>query len=214
MEHTQTNQVSGGLHTRGLSRLIIYQPVQPDTTSGNRALLGVFAHHVGDVLLHAFILMKRPLSVVLAFFMTSALVSWLFHASQESALSARLCEYPIVSLLPPCTAAGSTPALDHSSPTIRADFAGLAEIQHRALDQLTARAGIGADIALNIKHSELAVRDLIIMIQSSNLTTKDVLAATMMDFVSEARRTSRALQGLSTKIHGTMDRSVCARKHR
>lgn len=168
---------------------------------------------MGDILLHTLILLKKPLSMTLAVSMTfvviSSMLNHLFHASRENTLSS-FCDYPIVSLLPPCVAASTSTDPEKVPLTSRSDFPSLVEIQHRTLDELTTRAGVGADLALNIKHSELAVRDLIIMIQSSNLTVRDILATTMIDFISEARQTSRSLQILSSKIHGTMDRWVLA----
>ncbi|KAI0709983.1 hypothetical protein C8Q76DRAFT_769775 [Earliella scabrosa] len=125
------------------------------------------------------------------------------HARNQST---GLCDYPIVSLLPPCVTSTATSSLSLAPSASRADFPGLVEIQHRALDQLTTKAGAGADLALNIKHAELAVRDLVLMVQTSDLTIKDALASRLLDFVADSRHTARSLQVLSSKVHGTIDR--------
>ncbi|KAI0752998.1 hypothetical protein C8Q80DRAFT_1096010 [Daedaleopsis nitida] len=150
--------------------------------------------------------MKKPLSWALATSFTTALsvfiLSYVLRVAQVNVKSMSICDYPIISSLPFCAAPATTPT---SILPVHADFPSLMEIQHHALDQLTARAEIGADLALNIKHAELAVRDLIIMVQSSNLPIKDILAATLSDFIAEARQTARGLQVLSSKVQGTMD---------
>ncbi|KAI0742711.1 hypothetical protein C8Q80DRAFT_1109023 [Daedaleopsis nitida] len=117
-------------------------------------------------------------------------------------MSLDFCEYPLVSLFKPSC---PTPVAESTHAPLRADFPGLMEIQHRALDELATRAEMGTELALNIKHAELAVRDLMIMVQSSNIPIKDVLAASLSDFIVEARQTARGLQVLASKVHGTMD---------
>ncbi|TFK81044.1 hypothetical protein K466DRAFT_502840 [Polyporus arcularius HHB13444] len=119
-------------------------------------------------------------------------------------IRAGICEVPVVCLLPICAAEVSV--IPPTPPTTRTDFPGLMAIQHRALDELSiAGHGAAIDLALNMKHAELAVRDLVVMVQSSDLTSRDVLADTLTTFILEAREAGRGLQSLSSKIDGTLD---------
>ena len=71
-----------------------------------------------------------------------------------------------------------------------------------------AGSATNSEIVLNVKHAEMAIRDLVILVKGSNLTTKEPLADTLSQFSVSARRTGRGLQRLVSKIRGTVDRCV------
>lgn len=91
----------------------------------------------------------------------------------------------------------------------RIDFPGLMSLQSRTLDQLLVHSSAGAHLALGVKHAELAVKDLGIVVKASNLTSKMVLARSLEEFAQDAKLTGRRLQHLSAKMYGAVDRYVC-----
>ncbi|KAI0351499.1 hypothetical protein OH77DRAFT_1410926 [Trametes cingulata] len=111
------------------------------------------------------------------------------------------CEWPLLSLLPSCPRSlAGTP-----SPIRAVDFPGLISLQHRVLDEFLGQSSTGTEFALNIKHAELAVQDLIGMVKGSNLTLKEELSEALTDFVLDARHAARGLQRFSAKVQGTVD---------
>lgn len=114
--------------------------------------------------------------------------------------SFNVCELPLVPVaFPSC---GTLPV----EIVGRADFPSLLAIQHRAFDELVAGSSTNSELVLNVKHAELAVRDLIVLVKASNLTTKEPLADALSLFSIDARRSGRSLQLLMSKIHGSVDR--------
>ncbi len=90
----------------------------------------------------------------------------------------------------------------------RIDFPGLMDLQSRTLDQLLSHSAAGTQLALGVKHAELAVKDLGIIVKTSNLTSKDVIARNLEEFAQDAKVTGRDLQQLSAKLYGAVDTCV------
>ncbi|KAI0690830.1 hypothetical protein C8T65DRAFT_551759, partial [Cerioporus squamosus] len=93
------------------------------------------------------------------------------------------------------------------------DFPGLMSLQSRTLDHLMAKSTAGSQLALSVKHAELAVKDLGIVVQSSNLTNKHVLARSLNEFATDARVVGRELQQLSAKFYGAVDHVLAFDEH-
>ena len=74
-----------------------------------------------------------------------------------------------------------------------------------ALDELLKHSTRGTDLALDLRHAELALRDLIVDVESSDLTIKGQLADCIRQFVAEARTAGRGLQRITSKVHGLLD---------
>ena len=164
--------------------------------------------YVVDVLGSALLLMKTPLSVIVAIAATLHLI-FASAPSVAGAIHAKLqfdvCSVPVVWMLfPECPAV----TLPDSAIITRSDFPTLLQIQHHALDQLVASSTANVDLVLNLKHSELLVQDLAVIVRESNLMAKDVLEEILTHFVADARASARALQVLSAKIQSTSDRCV------
>ncbi|KAI0714474.1 hypothetical protein C8T65DRAFT_521727, partial [Cerioporus squamosus] len=85
------------------------------------------------------------------------------------------------------------------------DFAALMTVQSRMLSTLLAHSVAGSELALGIKHAELAVKDLVYIIRTSNLAGKTVLARALEQFAQEAKVTGRHLQQLCSKLDGAVD---------
>ncbi|KAI1783094.1 hypothetical protein LXA43DRAFT_904310 [Ganoderma leucocontextum] len=159
--------------------------------------------------------MKFPLALFLAFlftiYMFGACVD-LFVSILPPALPS-FCDLPVASRLPICETFLSPPEPASPSSFDRADFPSLVEIQNIVLDDLAARSAGGKDLALNVKHAELAVKDLAVVVRASNLTMKVPLGKALVDFATNARTTSRSLQKLSARINGAADNIVSFNAH-
>ncbi|OJT09924.1 hypothetical protein TRAPUB_13591 [Trametes pubescens] len=112
-----------------------------------------------------------------------------------------VCDLPFMGFLPLCAPSGTRP----TSIAGRVDFPHLMSIQHRALDEFVGQSLTGSELALDIKHAQLTVQDLVVMVKESNLTIKGPLSDTLAGFVLDAKDTSRGLQRLSSKILGAID---------
>ena len=173
------------------------------------------------IIVSAFSFLTLPLVAFLAGLCMVSFVSFgiaaLWRSAQAAIVSFDVCKLPMV-----CSTTGLAsldacnlpliPAIIPSCAALpvasvgRADFAGLLAIQHRAFDELVVGSTTNSELVVNVKHAELAVRDLVILVKASNLTTKEPLADTLSLFSVDARRTGRGLQVLMSKIHGTIDR--------
>ncbi|KAI0715884.1 hypothetical protein C8T65DRAFT_572691 [Cerioporus squamosus] len=92
-----------------------------------------------------------------------------------------------------------------SSSLQRADFSSLAKIQDIALDNLLEKSSGGKALAVNVKHAELAVKDLVVAVRASNLSIKHMLADALGNFAADAHIAGRGLQQLSAKMHVAVD---------
>ena len=165
--------------------------------------------HIVDIISTSLTLMKLPLALLLATFATIAIFVGcvnLFVYILPLALPS-FCDFPVVSRLPICATTSSQLDLTPSGPVYdRADFPSLINIQNIVLDDLATGSAGGKDLALNVKHAELAVKDLAVIVHASNLTIKVPLGEALVDFATDARTTSRSLQRLSARINGAVDR--------
>ncbi|KAI0720094.1 hypothetical protein C8T65DRAFT_568459 [Cerioporus squamosus] len=115
----------------------------------------------------------------------------------------RVCSIPLIS----STFCGvvQPQSAEQSTALQRADFPGLAKIQDIALDNLLENSSGGNALAVNVKHAELAVKDLVVAVRASNLTIKSVLADALGNFAADAHSAGRGLQRLSAKMHVAVD---------
>lgn len=63
----------------------------------------------------------------------------------------------------------------------------------------------GSVMALDIKNSEMAVRDLNALVKASGLTCKENLSSRLDGFVGAAKSTSRSLTRFSSRVNGVVD---------
>lgn len=151
-------------------------------------------------------IMRYPLGMTFSLFCTALICACVFNSAIDLIHGAtqNLCVLPIFSHLPYC--APNLPLLRSRSNV--ADFPSFMRIQNQALDELAGRSGMGSALALNLKQAEVAVKDLVVAVQVSNLTAKHELANVLTAFVGDARSASRSVQEVSTKINGFVDRYV------
>nr|VWP01846.1 Adenylyl cyclase [Ganoderma boninense] len=172
--------------------------------------------HTLDVVSAALQLMKFPLAVLLAILLTISLfvaclnlIVYILPLALPS-----FCDFPVASRLSVC--AIGFPGLEHMSGNAafdHADFPSLIKIQNVVLDDLATGSAGGKDMALNVKHAELAVKDLAVVVRSSNLSVKLPLGEALVEFSTDARTTSRSLQRLSARINGAVDSIISFNTH-
>ena len=157
-----------------------------------------------DVISATLTLARWPVAATVTLLLTVSMVTGSFNYRTDAGqtLLASICQAPLVSLLPLCP---TNPSPHIGIGTSHADFPSLMRIQNVALDELLKQSTRGTDLALHLRHAELALRDLIVDIQSSDLTIKDQLADSIRTFVVEARVAGRGLQRISSKVHGLLD---------
>nr|VWP01904.1 Histone deacetylase (EC [Ganoderma boninense] len=174
------------------------------------------------IVINTFSLLTLPIAAFLAglfvvsFFSFGAFALWRW--AQTAMMSLDFCKVPMVcspalASLSACNLPLIPAVIPYCSPLSvesigRADFPGLLAIQHRAFDELVSGSTTNLELVVNVKHAELAVRDLVVLVKASNLTMKEPLADTLSLFSVDARRTGRGLQLLMSKIHGTVDRII------
>lgn len=91
---------------------------------------------------------------------------------------------------------------------LHADYPRMVEIQSKTFEQLLDESVGGSGLSLEIKKAEMATRDLVTLVRMSKLTSKDLLANALVDFVDDARNTAKGLQKLSSKVNGAVDKFV------
>ncbi|KAI0324608.1 hypothetical protein GY45DRAFT_1262527 [Cubamyces sp. BRFM 1775] len=132
-----------------------------------------------------------------------------YAANIANASLSSICDLPGIPWLVSCTSAPST--ADYI--TAKVDYPSLIDVQNRLLDDLIGHSASGMELALNVKHAELATRDLMGVVRASNLSVKDALVDSLGCFVRDAQATGRHLQKLSAKVYGTMDSIAAFNAH-
>ena len=114
---------------------------------------------------------------------------------------------PGVSLLdvPICDFASTgTRSVNDGNPIPQTDFPKLINLQASFEDILENSAG-GNSMALDLKNSEVAVRDLSMLVRVSRLVNKDELSERLDDFVQSAKQASRGLTRFGSRVNGVVD---------
>lgn len=89
-----------------------------------------------------------------------------------------------------------------------ADYPKLMDVQTNTFEQLLDQTAGGSGLSLEVKKAEMATNDLVTLVRVSDLRSRDLLAETLVNFVDEARKTARGLQRFTSKVQGSVDRSV------
>lgn len=92
------------------------------------------------------------------------------------------------------------------------DFPRLASLQNR-LENAMDESASGAIVAVDLKRSELAVRDLKTLLEHSTLSFKVSLAKNLGKFITDAKSAGRDLQRFSSRVGGTVDEIVALNEH-
>jgi len=152
-----------------------------------------------DVVTHAVVLAKKPLSLVLILYVTYVIVL----RSAETvipAVLAPICQLPLVPrLIPICE-----DILLSSKSKPQPDFPNLMNLQSKFESILVETAGT-TTVALELKKSEMAIRDLTNLVRVSDLVSKDRLSILLDSFLGSAKTAGRELQRLGSRVGGTVD---------
>jgi len=190
----------------------ISRPVSPPATRSKDEIEAVLwkgarsgTIYVLDVLSSFFFLMKKPLAAFLAVWVLAVTLNAL--SNHLRMVFAPLCIFPGVSrswLCMPPSAEISTQQ-DASRSLMHADFPLMVEMQSKSFEQLLDESVGGSGLALEIKKAEMATTDLVTLVRVSKLTSKDLLAEALVEFVGNARETARGLLKLSAKVSSSVD---------
>ncbi|PIL24710.1 hypothetical protein GSI_12596 [Ganoderma sinense ZZ0214-1] len=214
---TRMDRIRGFVHTMKASPLVHYATCGVIMTFAGATKLVRWA---ARAILFTVAWIRLPAAAFLAGLLSVSVVSFglstLWRSAQGALVSLDFCKIPVVcSVLDVasfnvCDLPWVPVAFPYCSTSVplpgRADFPRLLAIQHHAFDELIAGSSTNSELVLNVKHAELAVRDLVVLVKASNLTAKEPLAEALSLFSVDARRTGRALQLLMSRIHGTVDR--------
>ena len=162
-----------------------------------------------DVLGSFFVYLKKPLSIFLVIWAIAIILNSLSNAIQ-AALSP-LCIIPGLSRSSLCIKPQYGPPTEDGRDRImarHADYPKMVEIQSKTFEQLLDESVVGSGLSLEIKKAEIATRDLVTLVRMSKLTSKDLLADALTDFVDDARNAAKGMQKLSAKVNGAVDRCV------
>jgi len=143
------------------------------------------------------------LGVVAIWFLCSMVTSRLVYLARP------MCSLPIVSpMIPFCRWEVFKAPTTHTAagrPVRWADYPRLVDLQTRTFDQLLDESVGSKGLALEVKKAEMANNDLITLVRTSDLKSKDQIAERLSKFSDDARATGRSLHSLWAKTKGAVD---------
>ncbi|RPB04507.1 hypothetical protein L873DRAFT_1666644 [Choiromyces venosus 120613-1] len=168
------------------------------------SLLGL----VAEVILMGLGFLRKPLIYLFYIYIFAVLIFYILQFAAESLyrMMSPICALPGMSLLevPICDFARRTGSGDDGTRIQQTDFPKLINLQASFEDILENSAG-GSSMALDLKNSEVAVRDLSMLVRVSKLVNKDELSEKLDDFVHTAKQTSRGLTRFGSRVNGVVD---------
>jgi hypothetical protein len=138
-------------------------------------------------------------SLLLALWILSMMISRSWR-SVHKALGP-LCSQPLLPLILPayiCTT---------DQPGGSPDYPAFLHLQSR-FEKILADSAVDPGLALNLKRSEAAVKDLTVLVRLSKLSGKEDLADRLGEVSSDAKVAGRDLHKLAAKVAGAVDRCV------
>lgn len=212
---------SPAIDTRSIPRSRPQQPPKSEVDTGSAAdkafdfffqALGFFV----DILFQALGLIKKPLALLLALYLTAGLLTLFSNLLTNSVYTALtpLCRIPGVSLLglPICSyssphgSPGGTPTTIDASSGLSPDpeFESLMSAQNHLseiLDDTTA----SLSLPLSMKRSETGIRDLRQIVRFSSLSSRSELVFEFDGFIETARTASYDLQKFNSHVGRAVD---------
>lgn len=150
-------------------------------------------------------MLQTPIAVIFTLY-----IIFLFSSQFLASMLKPICSIPGASLVPICSLqAQPQPSQGpQDRPPKWADYPRLVDMQATTLGQLLDQTAGGSGLALEIKKAELATHDLTTLVRVSDLTSRELLADTLVGFVGDAKKTAEDLQRLGAKVGGAVDRHV------
>jgi hypothetical protein len=174
------------------------------TASYAQGVLGSFLYCASVLLRYS----QKPLGAFLFIYLISYL-GLALTSHLRSAVLAPICSVPGAPiLLPICSrVAPSTPSATPGVhlPAQRADFPSLTALEEHALAPLLSNSAGGSALSLELKRAELATTDLITLVRVSRLTSRELIATSLSEFVDDAKKAGRGLQSFNAKVSGAVD---------
>ncbi|KAJ8503440.1 hypothetical protein ONZ45_g10860 [Pleurotus djamor] len=160
-----------------------------------------------DILRRALGLLRIPLSILVVLWLLAIATTRVQHAMR--AAFSPLCLVPGISSLAICTpeAPNVPPSAVPTKRLRHADYPKMVDLQSKTFEQLLDPSSIAgsSSLAINIKKSESATRDLATLVTYSNMKSKDSVVQVLRAFIGDAKATGRSLSKLNSKIGGAVD---------
>lgn len=153
-----------------------------------------------DIVKDIVMISKKPIGWLLAAYLILMALSGTSDLFVKTFMSP-VCKLPIISSrIDYCTH-------DAFSRRFSPDFPKLASLQSRLEDVMDESAS-SSIVAVDIKNSEMAVRDLTTLVKLSSLVAKDSLIERLNEFVVDAKAAGRNLQRFGGRVGGAVDQIV------
>ncbi|CAE6428857.1 unnamed protein product [Rhizoctonia solani] len=153
-----------------------------------------------DIVKDIVMISKKPIGWVLATYLILMALSGTSDLFVKTFMSP-VCKLPLISgRIDYCNR-------DAFSRRFSPDFPKLASLQSRLEDVMDDSAS-SSIVAVDIKNSEIAVRDLTTLVKLSSLIAKDSLVDRLNEFVVDAKATGRNLQRFGSRVGGAVDQIV------
>ncbi|KAI0042374.1 hypothetical protein FA95DRAFT_1682583, partial [Auriscalpium vulgare] len=152
-------------------------------------------------------LLKKPFACLLAVWIIMFVIAHLMTTIQTTL--SPLCSIPGIFRLCPgqsfqVTAPSIAPEVD--AQVLWADYPRLMDVESQKFELLLEETSDGPGLALEIKKAEMATSDLATLVRVSDLTSRDLLAKSLDEFVRDARKAGRGLIKFSSRVSGAVDR--------
>ncbi|KAG8683575.1 hypothetical protein FRC09_015986 [Ceratobasidium sp. 395] len=157
-----------------------------------------------DVVKDIIVISKKPIAWVIVSYLTLMALSG-SGTFVVSSLMSPVCNLPLVSrAIPYCSR--------EYGRSFFADFPKLASLQTRLEDVLDDSASTSI-VAVDMKNSEIAVRDLTTLVKLSSLVAKDALVDRLNEFVVDAKTAGRNLHKFGGRVGGAVDQIVAMNEY-
>ncbi|KAH7335154.1 hypothetical protein B0J17DRAFT_64834 [Rhizoctonia solani] len=153
-----------------------------------------------DIVKDIVMISKKPIGWLLAAYLILMAISGTSDLFVKTFMSP-VCKLPLISgRIDYCNR-------DAFSRRFAPDFPKLASLQSRLEDVMDDSAS-SSIVAVDIKNSEMAVRDLTTLVKLSSLVAKDSLVDRLNEFVVDAKTAGRNLQRFGSRVGGAVDQIV------
>ncbi|KAI5813080.1 hypothetical protein BZA77DRAFT_252017 [Pyronema omphalodes] len=162
---------------------------------------------IKDVMGTVYWLIRKPLKWILSIVLIYVLLGMAYMKGKHSLVTALrpLCNLPGMNYVGPGFCDWTSTAWpSDGGPRASREFPKLIDLQTHFEGVLENSAGSSV-MALVLKESEIAVRDLTNLVKHSKLVSKDDLTARLEEFVQASKSTSRQLSRFSSRAAGVVD---------
>lgn len=158
-----------------------------------------------DITKDIIMISKKPIGWILALYLILMALSGTSDLLVSTAM-APVCKLPLISSqISYCTR-------DSFSRRFSPDFPKLASLQSR-LEDVMDDSSSSSIVAVDIKNSEMAVRDLTTLVKLSSLVAKDSLVDHLNEFVVDAKTAGRNLQKFGGRVGGAVDQILAMNEY-